>query len=177
VTSEQLASKFEKLSVASRLSDVGLFTRDGESSRVQKVHAVLEHLDPGVYLLGSGPYTQGVYSLMCDEIVVGRLATVIEKPLDQPVDIFVNDAASLTPREVSRVHCSIYRREGVVSHDYWLIDRKSTCGTFLNEQQLEAPRTDENEEMCRVSRALSDGDIISLGSSWVNTFLFADLRG
>lgn len=174
---EQLANRFERLSVAARLGDIGLFMRDGEGVRLRKILSVLENLDAGVYLVGSGPYTQGVYSLMCDEVVVGRLATVLEKPLGQPVDVFVNDAASLTPREVSRVHCSIYRREGVVSHDYWLIDRGSTCGTFLNERQLEAPKTDDEDEIRRVSRALSGGDIISLGPLFVNTFLFADLRG
>jgi len=173
----QLALRFERLSVAARLNDVAFFMRAGEASRVQNVKAVLEHLDHGVYLVGAGPYTQGVYSLMCDEVVIGRLSTVLEQPLEQPVDVFVNDAATLTPREVSRLHCAIYRREGVVKHDYWLIDRKSTCGTFLNDQKLEAPKTEEEDEIRRVSRALSDGDIISLGSSLVNSFIFADLRG
>jgi len=173
---EQLVRMFVKLSVAARLSDAGLFMRDGEAIRSGRVMTVLEKLDPGVYLLGSGPYTQGVYSLMCDEVVVGRLATVLETPLDQPVDVFVNDAANLAPREVSRVHCSIYRRQGVVKHDYWLIDKGSTCGTFLNEQQLEIAKSDDENEIRRVSRALSCGDVISLGPYFVNTFLFADLR-
>jgi len=172
----ELAYKLERLSVTARLNDVGLFMRDGEAVRRQKILSVLEHLDPGVYLVGAGPYSQGVYSLMCDEVVVGRLATVLEKPLDQQVDIFVSDAASLAPREVSRVHCSIYRREGVVKHDYWLIDKGSTCGTFLNELQLEAAKSDDEDEIRRVSKGLSDGDIISLGPCFVNSFLFADLR-
>ena len=150
--------------------------KGGESSRIQRVHSVLDHLDHGVYLVGAGPYTQGVYSLMCDEIVVGRLATVLEKPSGHAVDIFVNDAVSLTPREVSRVHCAIYRRDGVVRHDYWLIDRGSTCGTFLNDQKLEAPTAENDDEVRRVSRALSDGDVISLGPSLINTFIFADQR-
>jgi pSer/pThr/pTyr-binding forkhead associated (FHA) protein len=150
--------------------------REGESLRIQRLQAVLDHLDPGVYLVGAGPYTQGVYSLMYDEIVVGRLATVLEKPLDQAVDVFVNDATCLTPREVSRVHCAIYRREGVTKHDYWLIDRGSTCGTFLNDVKLEPPKSEDPDEVYRVSRSLSDGDLISLGPSLVNTFIFADLR-
>src|ERR1700739_3958375 len=142
---EHLARLFDKLSVAARLSDAGLFMRDGEAIRSRRVMTVLEKLDPGVYLLGSGPYTQGVYSLMCDEVVLGRLASVLEAPLDKPVDVFVNDAANLTPREVARVHCSIYRRQGVVNHDYWLIDRGSTCGSFLNDQKLEAPETQDED--------------------------------
>jgi len=172
----QLAKALESLSVAARLHDVAYFMQEGESSRIQRLQAVLDHLDPGVYLVGAGPYTQGVHLLMADEIVVGRLATVLEKPIGHAVDVFVNDAANLTPREVSRVHCAIYRREGVTNHDYWLIDRGSKCGTFLNNQKLDAPRSEESEEICRVSRPLSGGDVISLGPSLVNTFLFADLR-
>ena len=173
----KLSRRFEKLSVTARLQDTAYFMSGDEATRIQLVQAVLERLDPGVYLVGAGPHTQGVYSLMSDEIVVGRLATVLETPLGQPIDVFVNDAATLTPREVSRLHCAIYRRQGVVSHDYWLIDRGSTCGTFLNGQKLEAPKTQEEDEIRRVSQSLSDGDVISLGSSLVNTFIFADLRG
>jgi len=173
----QLSSRFEKLSVTARLQDTAYFMRSDEATRIQLVQAVLQRLDPGVYLVGTGPYTQGIYSLMSDEIVIGRLATVLENPLGQAIDVFVNDAATLTPREVSRLHCAIYRRQGVVSHDYWLIDRGSTCGTFLNGQKLEAPKTQEEDEMRRVSQSLSDGDVISLGSSLVNTFMIADLRG
>lgn len=173
----QLSSRFEKLSVTARLHDTAYFMRSDEATRIQLVQAVLQRLDPGVYLVGAGPYTQGIYSLMSDEIVIGRLATVLENPLGQAIDVFVNDAATLTPREVSRLHCAIYRRQGVVSHDYWLIDRGSTCGTFLNGQKLEAPKTQEEDEMRRVSQSLSDGDVISLGSSLVNTFMIADLRG
>lgn len=173
----QLALRFERLTVTARLSDTALFMRSGEASRLQTIQTVLEGLDHGVYLVGAGPYTQGVYSLMSDEVVIGRLATVLENPLGQAIDVFVNDAASLTPREVSRLHCAIYRQQGVVSHDYWLIDRGSTCGTFLNGQKLQAPKTHEEDETRRVSQSLSDGDVISLGSSLVNTFIFADLRG
>jgi hypothetical protein len=173
---KQLAVKLERLSVAARLHDIAFFMREGESSRIQRLHAVLDHLDPGVYLVGAGPYSQGVYSLMCDEIIVGRLATVLEKPLGRAIDVFVNDAVSLTPREVSREHCAIYRREGVSKHDYWLIDRGSTCGTYLNDEKLEPPKSEDRDEIYRVSRSLTDGDVISLGPSLVNSFVFADLR-
>jgi pSer/pThr/pTyr-binding forkhead associated (FHA) protein len=173
----QLSSRFEKLSVTARLQDTAYFMRSDEATRIQLVQTVLGRLDPGVYLVGAGPYTQGIYSLMSDEIVIGRLATVLENPLGQAIDVFVNDATTLTPREVSRLHCAIYRRQGVVSHDYWLIDRGSTCGTFLNGQKLEAPKTQEEDEIRRVSQSLSGGDVISLGSSLVNTFMIADLRG
>jgi pSer/pThr/pTyr-binding forkhead associated (FHA) protein len=170
------AHKVEQLSAAARLNDLAFYMQDGQVSRLQKIYAVLEQIDPGVYLLGAGPYTQGVFSLMCEEVVIGRLATVLEKPLDVPVDIFVNDGVTLTPREVSRVHCAIYRAEGTFQHDYFLVDRGSTCGTYLNGERLEAPGIKESDEVRRVSRNLNDGDVISLGSSFVNTFVFADLR-
>jgi pSer/pThr/pTyr-binding forkhead associated (FHA) protein len=172
-----LSRAFNKLSVTSRLQDTAYFMRSDEAARIQLVRSVFERLDPGVYLAGAGPYTQGVYSLMSDEVVIGRLATVLESPIGQAVDVFVNDAATLTPREVSRLHCSIYRHDGVSEHDYWLIDRGSTCGTFLNGEKLEVPKTYEEPETRRVSRALVHGDVISLGASLVNTFLFVDLRG
>ena len=123
---DRIAIKIEQLGVTARLAELALFMKDGEATRAQRIRTVLGHLNPGVYLVGAGPYTQGVHSLMCDEVVIGRLATVMEKSLDRPVDIFVNDAATLTPREASRVHCAIYRREGVTKHDYWVIDRGST---------------------------------------------------
>src|SRR5205814_1861937 len=141
-----------------------------------KIRAVLEHLEPGVYLIGTGPYTQGVYSLMCDEVVIGRLATVLEKSLDRPVDVIVRDAATLTPREVSRVHCAIYRREGVTRHDYWVIDKKSTCGTYVNQERVQAASADDSDAERLASKPLGNGDVISLGPSFINTFVFLDLR-
>lgn len=169
------AYRVEQLSVTGRLQDLAVYMRDGQTARLQKVQAALEQLERGVYLIGTGPYTQGIYSAMCDEVVIGRLATIVEKAHDIPVDILVNDNVTLTPREVSRVHCSIYRKEGVAKYDYWVVDRGSTCGTFLNEEKLEAPRSNEQEEIIRVSRPLTDGDVISLGASFINTFLFLDL--
>lgn len=49
----KLALKVEQLSIGARLSDLAAFMTDGEVSRVHKVYAVVENLDPGVYLIGS----------------------------------------------------------------------------------------------------------------------------
>ena len=173
---DRLAAQIENLGAVARLNDLALFVKDGEITRAQKVRAVLAHLDPGVYLIGTGPYTQGVYSLMCDEVVIGRLPTVLEKSLDRPLDVIVNDAATLTPREVSRVHCAIYRREGVTKHDYWIIDKRSTCGTYVNREPLQAASADDSDAVRLASKALTNGDVISLGPSLINTFVFLDLR-
>jgi len=173
---EGLASKIERVGAAARLSDLALFMREGEAARAHRIKKVLECLDPGVYLVGAGPYTQGVYSLMCDEVVIGRLATVVEESAGSPVDVFVNDASSLMPREVSRVHCAIYRREGVIRHDYWIVDKGSTCGTLLNDEELPHSSQLNTDDLRLASRALTNGDVISLGKSRVNCFVFLDLR-
>ena len=92
-----IAVKIEKLSSLARLSDLSLFMTEGQITRAKRIRSVLGHLEPGVYLIGAGPYTQGVHSLMCDEVVIGRLATVLEETTDRPVDVFVNDATTLAP--------------------------------------------------------------------------------
>jgi hypothetical protein len=173
---DRIATQIEHLGVSARLIDLALYTKDGETSRTEKIRAVLEHLEPGVYLIGTGPYTQGVHSLMCEEVVIGRLANVLEKPLDRPVDVFVNDGVTLSPREVSRLHCAIYRKEGVTKHDYWIIDRGSTCGTYVNQKQLQSPSADTSDDVRLTSQALVNGDVISLGPSTINSFVFVDLR-
>lgn len=171
-----IALKIEKLSSIARLSDLALLMAEGQVARAKRIRSVLGHLDPGVYLVGAGPYTQGVYSLMCDEVVIGRLATVLEEPTDRPVDIFVNDATTLTPREVSRIHCTIYRREGVTKHDYWVLDRGSTCGTYINQELVPTTSSTNSDDISLASRALSNGDVISLGKSQINNFVFVDTR-
>jgi pSer/pThr/pTyr-binding forkhead associated (FHA) protein len=173
---KQRALRIEKLAVAARLHDIAIQMTEGEASRLMKIYAVLERLDPGVYLIGAGPHTQGVFSLMCEKIVIGRLATPLEELLHEPVDVHVNDGATLTPREVSRVHCMICRGKGMTRQDYWLIDRGSTCGTYLNGEKLDPPTTPSPEDVALARRTLSDGDVISLGPSGVNNFLFVDLR-
>lgn len=176
MNNKQRAQKLEKLTVAARLQDLAVHVTEGEATRQLKIYAVLEKLDPGVFLVGAGPYTQGVFSLMSDEVVLGRLATPLEHPVDIAIDVFVNDAVTLTPREVSRVHCVIYRRDGVTKHDYWLMDRRSTCGTYLNGEKLPSPKSDSPEDVAQASRTLTDGDVVGLGPSGINSFLFVDLR-
>lgn len=171
-----IAVKIEKLSSMARLSDLALFMTEGLVTRAKRIRSVLGHLEPGVYLIGAGPYAQGVHSLMCDEVVIGRLATVLEETTDRPVDVFVNDATTLTPREVSRVHCMIYRREGVTKHDYWILDRGSTCGTYVNQELVPAASSSNPDDISLATRALSNGDVISLGKSQINNFVFIDTR-
>jgi hypothetical protein len=172
----ELALRIARLTVTSRLQDLLLFAQDGDPQRSAGILAVLERLDPGVYLLGAGPYTQGVHLLLGDETVLGRLATPLEQPKDEAVDVFVNDAPSFLPREVSRVHAVIIRTHNGSQEDFTLLDRGSTCGTFVNGEKLVAAPAQNIDEIGYVGRKLNHADVISLGPSHVNLFVFADLK-
>ena len=58
------AQKIERISTTARLQDLAVHVTEGEAPRLRRIYAVLEKLDAGVYLVGAGPYTQGVFSLM-----------------------------------------------------------------------------------------------------------------
>jgi FHA domain-containing protein len=161
----EIAEKADRLGRTARAQDLTLLMAQSDSERIQRILLVLHSLDPGVYLVGTGPYTQGVYSLMTDEVVLGRLATPIEKSLGEPVDIFCHDVVSLAPREVSRRHAMIFRT-GDMNYTYFLKDLQSSCGTYLNGKRLE--RNDN------LGAKLAQADIISLGPSHVNTYLFLE---
>lgn len=173
---KELALKIARLTLTSRLQDLLLFAQDGDVQRSAGILAVLERLDAGPYLVGAGPYTQGVYLLQGDETVLGRLATPLEQPKGEAIDIFVNDAPSFLPREVSRVHAVILRMQNGSAPEFSIVDRGSTCGTYVNGEKLQpSPATDIND-LGRISRGLKHGDVVSLGASHVNVFLFLDLR-
>ena len=161
----KLADKIDRLARTARVQDLSLLLSQSEVERIGRIASVVEQLSPGTYLVGSGPYTQGVYSLMADEVVLGRLATALEKPLDKPVDIFCQDVPCLTPREVSRNHAMIFRL-GDVKKRYFVRDLDSTCGTFVNGERLQKYSASES------ITELKHGDVISLGASHINTFVF-----
>lgn len=168
----QLAEKADRLARRARAQDLLLLLDQSELDRIQRIGEVIQALDAGAYLVGTGPYTQGVYSVMSDEVVLGRLATPLETPLDKPVDIFCQDIVSLVPREVSRYHAMIFRL-GDQKRVYFIKDLGSSCGTYLNGQKLGESDGDGQKEG---AAELSSGDVISLGPSLINTFLFVDLR-
>ena len=160
----QVADRVDRLARSARAQDLSILLAQSEGERVRLIASCLEALDPGTYLVGSGPYTQGVYSIMADEVVLGRLATPLEKPLDKPVDIFCQDVACLHPREVSRYHAMVFRL-GDAQKRYFIRDLGSSCGTFVNGQKLLLDNSDGSSE-------LSHGDVVSLGPSHVNTYIF-----
>lgn len=162
----KLANKIDRLARTARAQDLSLLLSESEVERVGKIAVIIEQLGHGDYLIGSGPYTQGVYSIMADEVVLGRLATPIEDPLDKPVDIFCQDVPCLVPREVSRSHAMVFRL-GEKRMRYFVRDLGSTCGTYVNGERLQADPDSEP------AVELKHGDVISLGPSHVNTYVFA----
>ena len=168
-TAVRLAESVDRLSRTARLQDLLLLLSQSESQRIGSIATVLDGIGPGTFLIGTGPYTQGVYSLMADEIILGRLATPLEKPLDKPVDVFCQDVPCLTPREVSRYHAKIFRL-GDTKKKHFITDLGSTCGTFVNNVRLECHGDPKDPAI-----ELSQGDVISLGPSHVNTYLFVVL--
>jgi pSer/pThr/pTyr-binding forkhead associated (FHA) protein len=156
----KLADKVDRLARTARLQDLSLLLAQSDAERITRIAAVFQGLDAGTYLIGSGPYTQGVYSVMVDEVVLGRLATPLEVPLDKPVDIFCQDVPCLTPREVSRYHAIIARLGDIEKH-YLITDLGSTCGTYVNGTRVPGEGVE-----------LVNGDVVSLGPSHVNTYMF-----
>jgi|SRR5579885_308499 pSer/pThr/pTyr-binding forkhead associated (FHA) protein len=166
-----LALDVARLAGSARLQDLAFLVQEGELQRGASVLTVLERLDSGTYLIGAGPYTQGIHLLRDDETVIGRLATPLEELKNEAVDIFVNDAPAFVPREVSRVHAVIIRS----GDSYWLLDRSSTCGTYVNGERLKLQPAHSFDDIASLGRELSHGDIISLGPSHANVFVFASL--
>lgn len=172
---KELALKIARLTLTSRLQDLLLFAQDGDLQRSAGIFNVLDRLDPGPYLVGAGPYTQGVYLLKGDDTVLGRLATPLEQPKGEAIDIFVNDAPSFLPREVSRVHAVILRMQKGSASEFSILDRGSTCGTYVNGDKLQPSPATNIDDLGSISRRLKHGDVISLGASHVNLFMFLDL--
>jgi FHA domain len=164
--------KIEKMIRASRLNDLDSLMKEGRSERASHIEEALSKLEPGGYLIGCGPYTQGIYRLAAPETVFGREATVLEEPIERALDHTIKDWVTFRPREVSRVHFKIDREDLQGQDVYYITDLGSTCGTYLNGTLLESQRDGGSSRDTNVSRPLADLDIISMGSGLVNLFLF-----
>lgn len=160
---DPLLLKIDKLISLSRLQEMAFILSIDLRARIIKMSEVLKQLRPGAYLLGTGPSTVGMIPLTVDEIVLGRSATVLESPQDTVIDYEVADTIYFIPREVSRAHAKIIRHINDLGTEYTVVDLQSTCGTFLNGKRI---KIDQNGSL------LSHGDIISLGPSQINTYMF-----
>ena len=147
----------------SRLKEVAFIVNTDLGERVSKMAKALKQLRPGAYLLGTGPSTVGIIPLVTDEVVLGRSATILEKPPELIVDRPAADTLYFVPREVSRTHAKVMRRRTGSDVQYAVIDLESTCGTFIN-----GIRVDANDG----GFALSHGDVLSLGPSQTSTYIF-----
>ena len=78
---QDAAAKIEKMIRTSRLNDLDYLMKVGHGQRISEIGETIAKLDPGAYLIGCGPYTQGIYRLSAEEIVFGREATLHEEPV------------------------------------------------------------------------------------------------
>jgi pSer/pThr/pTyr-binding forkhead associated (FHA) protein len=69
------------------------------------------------------------------------------------------------------VHAKIRRAGPRQEPTYSIVDMRSTCGTYVNGDEIPKPDIEgASEEDC--ARMLRSGDFFSLGPSAVNLFLF-----
>lgn len=165
-------TKIEKMIRASRLNDLDLLMKTGQGQRLSEIENALASLNSGGYLIGCGPYTQGIYRLSDSESIFGRQATLHEEPIAKPLDFSLNDSLTFRPREISRRHFKITCEQMHAQTAYFITDLGSTCGTFLNGNQLEPQKEPTAGLDTSVARPLADLDVISLGPGMVNLFLF-----
>ena len=130
-------TKIEKMIRTSRLNDLDGMMKVGQAQRISEIGDAISKLDPGGYLVGCGPYTQGIYRLSESETVFGRQATLFEEPVGKVLDFSINDCVTFRPREVSRRHFKITQDQIDSQAVYFITDLGSSCGTYLNGALLE----------------------------------------
>jgi len=159
----------DRLVVESRLRDLALVAQTDRVDRVSAVAAILSKLPPGGYLIGCGPYCCGILPLTVDEVILGRPPLPVERMPGSVVDYTANDAVWMLPREVSKVHASVIRRTIQGKATYWVRDKESRTGTYVNGHRV---TSDEESAGAPTEVELSNGDIVSLGPSGVNVYVF-----
>jgi hypothetical protein len=155
--------EIDRLIRQSRLKEIEFIMSMDATERVHRLRAALGHLDAGAYLLGTGPSTVGIVPLNGHDIVLGRPPTILESPSREQPDYYAVDTLYFVPREISRTHAKVMRRNGSPGVRHILIDLHSTCGTFVNETRVDPNGT---------GAVLEHGDIISLGPSQTNTYVY-----
>jgi hypothetical protein len=155
--------EIDRLIRHSRLKEIEFIMSMDTTERVHRMAAALERLEPGAYLLGTGPSTVGIVPLNGDDIVLGRPPTVLENPAREHPDYYAVDTLYFVPREISRTHAKVTRQTGGFGIRHLLIDLHSTCGTFVNERPV-GPNG--------AGVVLGHGDVISLGPSQTSTYVY-----
>jgi pSer/pThr/pTyr-binding forkhead associated (FHA) protein len=155
----------------SRQRDVSSFADAGLRTISERFQRRILKLDDGYYMLGLGPYNAGLVKLDFDELLLGR-----EVPefigVGMPVGGFrVSAPEAFLNVEVSRVHAKIRRNGTRQEPSYAIVDMRSTCGTYVNGDEIPKPDIEgATEDDC--AHPLRSGDFFSLGPSAVNLFLF-----
>jgi hypothetical protein len=168
---DDLFSAICREALESRQRDVSSFADAGLPSIADRLERRILKLDNGHFLLGLGPYNAGLVKMDYEELLLGR-----EVPEFIGVHVPIGGFRVATPEaflnvEVSRLHAKIYKRGTESEPVYRIVDLRSTCGTYVNGEELPKPELEgASEEDC--SRALRSGDFFSLGPSAVNLFLF-----
>jgi len=160
---DSILLEIDRLIRHSRLKEIEFIMSMDATARVHRMTAALARLDPGEYLLGTGPSTVGIVPLNGHDIVLGRPPTILESPSREQPDYHAVDTLYFVPREVSRTHAKVVRRAGSLGVRHVLLDLHSTCGTFVNET-----RVDPNG----AGVVLEHGDVISLGPSQTSTYVY-----
>lgn len=152
----------------SRLKEIEYIMSVDAADRLHEIVVALARLDPGQYLLGTGPSTVGIIPLHTRETVLGRPPTLMESPGEAVADYCALDTLYFVPREVSRTHARIVRQPASLGVRHVVIDLKSTCGTFVNEVAVDPDGP---------GVVLHHGDIISLGPSQTSTYVYYTTNG
>lgn len=165
-----IAVGVDRLILESRLRDIALVAHTDRQERLGAIATVMSRLSPGAYLVGCGPYCCGILPLTVDAVVLGRPPSPLEALPDTVVDFTVNDAVWMVPREASRVHATVLRQRKSDGAVYSIRDERSTMGTFLNGMRLRSVESGDIPEA-----PLSSGDVVSLGPSGVNSYVFVEI--
>ena len=122
--------EIDKLIRRSRLKEIEFIMSMDVTERVHRIAAALACLEPGAYLLGTGPSTVGIVPLNGHDVVLGRPPTIVENPAREHPDYYAVDTLYFVPREISRTHAKVTRQTGNFGARHILIDLHSTCGTL-----------------------------------------------
>jgi hypothetical protein len=160
---DSLFVTIDRLIGLSRLKELEFIMSSDQTERVHEIRGALRRLEPGQYLVGTGPSTVGIIALDDQEIVLGRPPTVLEPPSASAPDYWATDTLYFVPREVSRKHAKVTVRVTDAGPRHILLDLNSTCGTFVNDRQVDPSDT---------GILLEHGDVISLGPSRTSTYVY-----
>ncbi|MDI9433836.1 MAG: FHA domain-containing protein [Sedimentisphaerales bacterium] len=156
----------DKLIRISRLKEIEFIMGSDRADRIYEIQTALRRLEPGHYLLGTGPSTVGIIHLDDQDIVLGRPSTILEPPSAATPDYWATDTLYFVPREVSRNHVRVALRITDAGPRRVACDLNSTCGTFVNDTQVDPGGP---------GIALEHGDIISLGPSRISTYVYYEV--